>query len=174
MRTLLIFWSAFFDLCWLRLRPQDIPNSSLLLILTLVTYTLAGSISSALQLPLPEAILSGLVETLLLIILTGSLLYLTGHSTRLTQTLTALAGSSALISFLGILPLYGFYQSYLNYEDTTLMLLSMIGLFIWNILVYTHILRHALEISFMIALAVTMVTLLLMTSVLQKLVATLN
>jgi len=164
-----ILYLTFFNICCLRLGPQDLPASSILLWISLFTYTIVSGLLSILEFPLIESVLISTSETFLVVVLTSSLLYATHHLTRLTQTLTALAGTNALLGIFSLLPLYWLenIQSYL-----TLPALLLLGLKIWNIIVYTHILRHALSSSFWVGLMVTIITFSLIISILYRIFPT--
>jgi hypothetical protein len=148
MHTLQVLGKAFFDICRLRLKPQELPYSSVLLGLTLLLYTVTSSVLSAAQVSLLEAVLSSLVETLLLIALVSSLLYMTHYPRRILQTLTALAGANSLLGILSGPPMFWLFYAKLNQMDMTIPLLLLLGLIIWSLVVYAHILHHALEVSF--------------------------
>lgn len=167
MHSLLTLWSAFFDICRLRITPQDLPYSKFLLKFTLVFYTLISGAISLIQLSLPEALLSSLLDTALLVLLISSLLYFARYSTRITQTLTALAGANCVLGVLLFVPVFWlkFYQS-----DAGLPILLLLGLMVWNFVVSAHILRHTLEVPFFIGILLTGVISLLTFSVLNQVI----
>jgi hypothetical protein len=120
-------------------------------------YATINSVLSLGQLSVTAAILSSLVETGLLIMLTVSLLYFTHYSGRIIQTLTALAGSNTLLGILSIFPLLWLHQAKINHNDIGIPLLLLLGLMIWSWVIYAHILRHALEVSFFMGFVITIV-----------------
>lgn len=127
---------AFWRICILRLAPQDVPRSGVLLLLTaLVNLALSVSINS-LQLPFQYALLIALLEMGVLVGLTAALLYAFNRSARLPQTLTALMGSGAVIGAI-VLAMFVLLAE--------LPALPRLAVFLWNLLVMGHILRHALN-----------------------------
>ncbi len=142
MTTLLLL---FIDICRLRGTPQDLPGSRFLLILTTSGYFAIGLVISLLALPLGLAILSAMVDTLILVALAWFSLWITGKTPRFTQTCTALTGTGVLFGLVGW-PLITFLQGLPEGQNNSLPLLLLLGLVIWNIMVIGHILRHALGI----------------------------
>ncbi len=92
-----------------------------------------------------RAILSGLLDTTLLVVLFGGLLYVQRKRERIVQTLTALAGTGALITIVS-LPISGWFHGADKESGegglAVLMLLLLVG---WSLAVVGHILRHALS-----------------------------
>lgn len=159
MHSLQILWWTFFDICRLRVRPQDLPASSVLLNLTLFFYALTSAVSSLLQqFSLKQAILSGIVDAGLLVGLTYTLLYFARYLPRVTQTLTALAGTNGVLGILSLPLIFWLEQNRAYHSDITLPVLLLLSLFVWNFIVYAHILRHALTVHFFIGLLLTTVT----------------
>ncbi|HEC85099.1 MAG TPA: hypothetical protein ENI48_07685 [Thioploca sp.] len=170
MHTLFVLWSAFFNICRLRLGPQDLPSSNVFLGLTLFLYVVINVVLSLMQqLAVKDAVLSSLVDTGLLVVLTSSLLYFTKYSARIIQTLTALAGTNSLLGILIIPVLFWLEQIGLNEGDTSLPVLLLLGLIVWNLAVSAHILRHALAVPFFIGFFLTVVMYFLTVSILSQL-----
>jgi hypothetical protein len=167
MHSLQILSLAFFDICRLRLRPQDLPASSVLLSLTLLLYLVVTGILSLMQFPVKEAMLLSLVEIGLLVVLTSSLLYITHYAARMTQTITALAGTNSLLGIFAF-PLVLWIDFYNG--DVTLPVLLLLGLIVWNLVIHAHILRHALGVSFFIGFNLTLVIQFLTFSIINQVV----
>jgi len=154
MYTFQVLWSTFFKISCLQLKPQDLPKSNILLIVITLNYVFIGILLSIPRLSLGEAILSTLLEILLLTILVGSLLYFTHFLNRLSQTLTALMGTNTLLGWISLPVLLWYYQAKLYQWDISILLL---GLTIWNLVIYAHILRHALDIPFFTSLILSLI-----------------
>jgi hypothetical protein len=167
MHSLQILSLAFFDICRLRLRPQDLPASSVLLSLTLLLYLVVTGILSLMQFPVKEAMLLSLVEIGLLVVLTSSLLYITHYAARMTQTITALAGTNCILGIFTF-PLVLWIDFYNG--DVTLPVLLLLGLIVWNLVIHAHILRHALAISFFMGFNLTLIIHFLNFSIINQLV----
>lgn len=166
MHTFQVLTLSFFNLCRFRLKPQDLPASTVLLGLTLLFYTLTSVVLSLVHVSLPQAMLSSLVETLLLVALVSSLLLITHHFGRIIQTLTALAGADSVFGILSGLPMFWLHSASLNHSDMTIPLLLLLALIIWSLVVYAHVLRHALEVSFFTSFVLSLMIFILMTDAL--------
>jgi len=155
--ALLALVKPFVDICLLKRNPQDLPTSGLLLGITLAAYGLSGVLVSATMLPTGTALLAGLADTALLSFLTASLLYLQRLQARVPQTLTALAGTGAILGVVA-LPLTNWAQS-ARQSGTDAMLPELIILLLlgWSLTVAAHILRHALSTSFPVGLILAIV-----------------
>jgi hypothetical protein len=137
---------AFFAICKFSLGPQDLPASNFLLQLAMVAYVTTGFLVVAIQLPPGPAVTVALVDLFVLVVFVMAALKIVQKENRLTQTLTAFAGTGALISALSIpvtlmLPspsaqAGGFHA---------LSFLTFI-LLVWDLMIQGHILRHALSI----------------------------
>jgi len=169
MRALTILLFTFFDICRLRLGPQDIPASRILLSLVLFGYIIVGIVLSSVKLDPLDAILFSLVESILSIMIIGSLLHIAKKITRFYQTLTALAGTDTLFGGVRIPLIYWLAQ--LQSMDSfiaSFLFVLLLTLVIWNLIVYAHILKNALEVSFSIGVILTVVSSLLSTSILYQ------
>ncbi|RKZ76090.1 MAG: hypothetical protein DRQ57_05215 [Gammaproteobacteria bacterium] len=171
MHPLHTIWLSFFNLCRLRSGPQDLPTSSIFLALTLLFYTTISGVLSLMQFSVKDAILLTIGDTGLLVILTSSLLYTAHYPTRITQTLIAVAGTGCVF---GILSLPWVFWIEFYEGDVSLPVLLLISIIVWNFVVYTHILHHALEIHFFLASILTVIIYLLTFSVLSQFVPLIN
>ncbi len=145
----------FVDICLLRLRPQDLPASRVLLVLTLAMHTLTGIVASAQVLPVASAVLAGITGTLLLSTMVVLLLALQRRQARIMQTLSALAGSLALLDIVS-LPLNSWWDHVHDGGSVSnplpaLLLLALLG---WNLGVIGHVLRHALGVAWFIGVGI--------------------
>ncbi len=136
---------VFLDICLLRAGPQDLPYSRFLFGLALGAYASIGVMLVLSQAGLVAAILEALLDCMILVGLTWTLLSLTGKSARFLKTATALLGTGA---FLGVLAVPLVWQ--INPDET--QSLGFIGplflvLLVWSLLVLGHVLRRALEVT---------------------------
>ena len=141
--------SRFFEICLLRAGPQDLPASSVLLMLTLIAYCSAGLLLSLVNTGLANAILLVVVDVLLLAGLAYLILWIRLLTVRFMQALTALAGSGAILEF-SIWPVV-YWQQLSTATDGPGLLIASLLLWIWlfwNIAVVGHILRHTLSTTF--------------------------
>lgn len=133
----------FLAICLFRKGPQDIPLSAVLLKLSLTIYAVVGLILTGLETGLPEAALQVLLEMGMMLGFVWISLKAAGKLPRLTQTMTAMLGTDALISSLAI-PLLALLKGEPPIPIAHLLLLSLT---FWHIAVISHILRHALSQS---------------------------
>ena len=145
----------FFQICLLRMRPQDLPSSSTLLVLVLFAHTLLGVAVAAINLRFGQALVAGVADTALLCGLTTALLMLRKLHERTVQTLIALAGAGTVIGVVAYpvsLWLHSAYQA--NEQSTALatVLLMVLG---WSLVVSGHIFRHALSAPYYLGLIVS-------------------
>jgi hypothetical protein len=168
MHSLLTLWSGFFELCRLRIAPQDLPYSKFLLKFSLFFYALINVLISLVGLSFHYALLSSLLDTALLVLLVSSLLYFARHTERITQTLTALAGAHSIIGILLLVPIMwlNFYQN----DAVGFATLLLLALMVWNFVISAHILRHALEVPFFIGILLTSIISLLTFTVLSQII----
>jgi len=149
--------NPFIQICLLRQGPQDLPTSGILLAIALTAHTVMSIVWSNISLNAGSALLSGLLDTLLLVVLTATLLYAQRRKSRVIQTLTALAGTGTIITFLA-LPVSGWLQgvdqSAGEGGPAVIMLLILMG---WSLAVVGHIFRHALSIPYFFGLVLAMV-----------------
>ena len=145
----------FVRICLLRMRPQDLPSSSMLLALALLAHTVMGVAVAAVNLRFGQALAAGIIDTALLCGLTIGLLTLYTLRERAVQTLTALAGAGSVIGFLAwplSLWLHDAHAADTAPPALGLVLLLVIG---WSLTVSAHILRHALSAPFHLGLLVS-------------------
>jgi len=143
-----VFMAALFRVFWqialLRRGPQSLPASRELLLLLLAIHWLTGTLLAIGGMAPELAMLSALAGTLLMVALVHGLLIMHRHHSRVTQTLSALAGCEVLLGLmafpLGIL---------LGMGSGAQSLVGMLGLILlgWNIAIAAHIFRHSLGVS---------------------------
>lgn len=140
MGYLLRIW---LDMCRLRATPQQVPASSVLLALALGFYVLVGIVVALPGSGWSMAMLLTLLDLVVLAGITALVLRLTGKAARFNQTLSALAGTGALLGLLAV-PLV------LVAPDPVPAWagLAWLAILFWSLAVRGHILRHALEIPF--------------------------
>lgn len=146
----------FVQLVLLRLKPQDLPPSPLLMGLTLVAHFVLGTALFLLLFKLPalQSVLASATGTILLCVMTLSLLYLNRLQARAVQVITALAGADVLVS-VASLPVSTWLQMALasgaSGELPGMLFLLLLG---WNLTVAGHVLRHALSAPLSLGLLV--------------------
>ena len=143
--------TAFAKLCVFRIAPQDIPRSGALLVIATLTNLSLSVLINQIQLSVGSALLVAAIEIIALATLTAVALFYVSHLNRLIQTMTALMGSGAVIGAAVLI---------LMLAGPALPPVLRLAIFVWNLAVIAHILRHALEIhiigAFFIALGYAM------------------
>lgn len=159
MRPLLTLLLAFWNVAVFRLRPQDLPRSNLLLVVTAAANVgISLAISAVLDMPAINAS----VEMCVLVGMTVALLYAFSRSARIVQTLTALLGASAVI---------GLVVAILIVAIPNLPFAVRIAIFMWNMFVIAHVLRHALDTVFVLGCLIAFAYALTLDSLLRLLLA---
>lgn len=156
-----ILFLAFFDMCRLTKRPQDLPASTNLLTICIIVYTVLSILLTSIFQPVEKALITGVIAIILIMIFTLALLQATGKSARWTQTVTALFGTSVIINIISIPVLFLIDPTGVNTVEPnsgqSMALLMLAVLECWNIVIRAHILRHALEVNFAIALFIAII-----------------
>jgi hypothetical protein len=136
----------------LRAGPQDLPAGRAVLVLCVLIYLVITTLSfSAGERPDNLGLVLALAVSLPLI-LCWIVLKLANKLARWEQTLSALFGTSALLSLL-TLPV----SLAASGEPSAPMALIMLATFFWSFAVDAHIWRHALAVSFSTGLAVAVI-----------------
>ena len=140
--------SLFWNMSCLRVGPEQVPVSLFLRNLALFIYFIVGLSHLAVKLPLWNASLVSLVDTLLLTTMTHIALLIREKPERQTQTVTALAGTSALLGLIAF-PVFSMLPAVPEGQLSPSLVLVTLGLIVWSLVVTAHILRHALSLPFM-------------------------
>ncbi|MCF6283448.1 MAG: hypothetical protein L3J28_14805 [Candidatus Polarisedimenticolaceae bacterium] len=140
----------FFDLCLLRVKPQDLPASQALLSITFILNVLVGLLLIGDVRPHPAAaLLESFIGASLLLITLKGMLYLRQIEARFIQSATALMGSGLILSLIALplLVLAG------NGGEPTLAGTLLLLLVMWSIIILAHILRHTFTLPLPLAIS---------------------
>ena len=147
----------FLNLCLLNANPQDLPASQFLLVMSLILYLV---VSVALALPvygLNTSLTQALLEITMLIAYTWLILVMTSHGERLTQTLSALAGTGVIFGFIALPIIYSIYESTsaggVGNVWTVVAYFMITG---WLLVVYGHVFRNALSSGLFMGMLVSL------------------
>lgn len=154
---MLALLDAFFQIVLRRRGPEDLPDSAFLLGLAFAAYVIAQlpvaglifgvTVTAAAAIAVDCALLAGVFWALLLF---------TGHAPRYRQTLTALAGTGALLA-LAQAPLVFLTRLANNAGQSSAgPSLGLLALLLWSIIVQAHITSRALSSGYGIGLAVAL------------------
>ena len=160
-RDAIILAGAFCKMCLLKRRPQDVPASRELLLLTVAIYFLLDLLLAKLDENITSVLAAALADTLFLLVFTLVLLLLCRKASRWTQTVTALAGTGVVFAVLlmpAVIALSG-PEAMTAMQQALSILLYLV--LIWYVGVLGHIFRHAMSSSFALGIFVSMVYLLI-------------
>jgi hypothetical protein len=146
----------FVDIALHRKGPQDVPAAGGLFGLTLLAYLAMGAATLWPSAPSMNQVIGQLVADLVLIlVIFGGLLALTGRGGRAIQTLSALFGVGALLSAIALPFVWTVARSLTDGAPAPglelpalLSTLALFSLLLASLLITGHILRHALDWSY--------------------------
>lgn len=144
-------FEQFWNLCLLRVAPQDLPASDTLMAMTVFLYMATSFVMAVPQLPLGSSALAAVIDTLLMTGMSYLMLWARLMPERWRQTLTALAGSGALLGLVAIPLVYWEAQAGPASQASLMPQIILLAMLFWNLVVVAHILRHALSIVMMLA-----------------------
>jgi hypothetical protein len=130
---------VFLDILRLRVGPQALPVSTLLLGIVMGLHFLLGVVLLSFTLAFGSALIAALVGSLLVLGLVHAALLLRGLRSRFVQTATAMGGTEFLLA-LATLPFSGIAATGVA-AVVSLLVVS------WSFVVAAHIFRHALNVS---------------------------
>ncbi len=161
---------AFFNMCLLRSKPQDLPYSLDLLSLILFFYiTLNFLLASTSVKPL-LAVQSALIETVLIIILMFLILKINKKTNRWLKTLMAITGTGMVLSVLAIPVFILIFVIDPGDFLRTLALLLYLCMLVWNVAIVGHIFRYTLDTSLGYGVIYSILYILLTTTIIRVLV----
>ena len=147
---MMVLWRLFRDIVLFKKGPQDVPDSPVLFALVLLADVVISTVVGALEGDVSGALVQAFVASVLLLAFVALILLLTSHRERFQKTATAVLGCDALMT-LAALPI-----SLLSDVLSGLGLLIM-GILFWNLLVFAHILKHALGIGYTLSVALALI-----------------
>jgi hypothetical protein len=144
MRALL---GAFWQIVLFRRGPDSLPDSGLLLLLSLAAYVAVDVLVIAALYPSDVLLPLLLIDTGCLALWCAALLAWFGYARRIRQTLTALLGTGALLQLL-VFPLTAWPSFGIDFEiPLALRQLGALLTLLWSVAVYGYIVAAALERS---------------------------
>ena len=167
---MIAYVKALLNIILRKLGPEDLPDSAFLLGFSLAVY-LSLQVFLALILFGPSTILAKTLalDIALVTFCLWALLRLTGFQTRFRQTLTALLGTSAVLSFISA-PFSLWRQYSITAEaDAALPSTIVFAILLWSLVIDGHILSRALSKPFGVGLIASVVYFFLHALVLSQL-----
>ena len=152
---------AMWQICTLRRGPQDLPASSMLMVLMLLLNAVASATLETIEIPATSAVMAAVIDAVVVVILIWALLQTTGKQNRFLQTVTAVAGTGLILSFFALPVVAWLAASVERRQDIGIPMLLWLAVFGWNLLVIAHVLRHAIDsnlvVGFVLAVAIVFI-----------------
>lgn len=146
----------FYQLCLLKKSPQDIPYSWILNRLLILIYILISFLLFLMSASVFKAGLQVCTDLFIIIIFTRLLLWWVHKPERYQQTLSALLGSDALISFIALPATASLLVPTASSTLSVFALLMIILLMLWHWVIIGHIFRHALSQTISFGLGISL------------------
>jgi len=158
---------SWLEQCLLRRTPQADPVSGTALLWALLGYVLLDLLQARTSSDwLMSLGMTGL-DTLIMVLFSWSVLRLTKKSARYLQTLTALAGTGAVLGLVGLPLIQQAAQTQSDEGPAAMLVLGWLVLMVWSISVQAHIYRHALSSRYGVGLLVAGLQMVLVISLLK-------
>jgi hypothetical protein len=146
-------WShSWLEQLLLRRAPQDDVYSQRMLIVSLVAYMAVDLLQAFSGSAWRVASAITLTDTLVMVLFAWAVLKITGKSPRLVQTLTALAGTGALLGILGVPLVWEAVRAHHSDGPSASVVTAWLVLLVWTVAVQAHIFRHALSTGYGVGL----------------------
>ncbi len=141
-------FTSFVEICLFRRGPQDLPASGFFLGIIFAISILISFLLNLINLPIQHTALAVMINVLIVVSITWLILKLYNKPMRFVQTLTAQMGAGIIISVVAtpVIVMLAYAEDH-NINMTAPVMLWF-GLFIWELAVTAHILRHALSTTF--------------------------
>lgn len=153
--------SRFFDLCFFKIGPEDMPSSTGILKLTLFIYFVLGVIISRIDSSWNESLLTSLTDLVYMSVAVGFLLNIKKHQIRYQQTLMAMAGAGICLGIISYPIVFWLHQIDEQQQATSVAMMLLMAVVIWSVLIVVHIFQKALEIKHRTAVMLTIIYIML-------------
>ena len=161
---LLLSW---LEQCLLRRAPQADPASISTLGWSLLAYATLDLLQARASSGWQTSLAMTTLDMLIMVLFSWAVLRLTKKSARYLQTLTALAGTGAVLGLVGLPLIQQVAQVHPDEGPAGTLVLGWLVLLVWSILVQAHIYRHALSIRYGAGLLVAGLQIVLLISLLE-------
>jgi hypothetical protein len=139
----------------LKAGPEDLPYSVSLLATMTFLYLASGVLVLTAAMASGQAVANMMLDTLVLLVFSYACLSLLGFKTRFVQTVSALAGIGIVYHILAwplFIQIHGMQPGQQGVKIPALLMLLLIS---WQVLVFAHVFRHAMQLSMGRALALS-------------------
>ncbi len=145
INSLKTLFNSFLEICLFQRGPQDLPTSGFFLGIVFVISLSVALLLNLINLSFQHAVVAVILNFAVVIIITQLILRLYNKPMRFVQTLTAQLGAGIVISVFAVPVVVMLVYAEKHDVSMTTGSLFWLGLFIWEIAVTAHILRHALS-----------------------------
>ncbi len=160
----------YWRLCRLQALPQDAPRSTISQYIAITLYFVTGTIITLFSQNFATSILVAALQTILLIFVIQIALWIKKMPERIIQTISASAGTSAVIAVIAMPLLVWVSQAGVGSENV--FMVFWLALVVWETAILGHILRHSLEISLLAGLGVSLLFMYLSFTITLRLIKT--
>jgi hypothetical protein len=136
---------SWLEQCFMRRAPQDDAASPAMLQVAVVAYLGVDLLQALPGADWTVAVGMGLVDTLFMVLFCWLLLRVTNRPARFVQTLTALAGTGAVLGVAGLPMIWQAGRAPAGDTPGAMLVLGWLLLLVWSVAVKAHIFRHALS-----------------------------
>jgi hypothetical protein len=148
MSNLATLMKFFVEMCMLRKDPQALPNSLFLLQFLALTNLIVTLVVNIATMPFSTALILALLALLLVYCFTVLVLQSFNFGARLRQTLIAIFGTDLIFAAPAIALRYWSHSLEASGQQSDLAIILWLAVFMWNLIVVAHIIRHALSKPF--------------------------
>ncbi|MDH5484355.1 MAG: hypothetical protein OEY43_03885 [Gammaproteobacteria bacterium] len=147
-------FKRFSNICLLSGGPQDLPCSYFLFRVLLIAYLLSSMAGWSTELEIAQALLAAMVDGFIVLVYVYAVLQGFTKSARFLQTASAILAVGILFQLLE-LPLLFFLVDQGQHAVPMEVSLLLLALYSWNLAIYAHILRQALETTTLVSFVLT-------------------
>ena len=159
-------WS-WLEQCLLRRAPQADPASATTLCWSLLAYVALDLLHARTSSDWQTSLGMTALDALVMVLFSWAVLRLTKKSARYMQTLTALAGTGAVLGLVGLPLIQQAAQAHPDKGPAGMLVLGLLVLLVWSMSVQAHIYRHALATGYGVGLLVAGLQMVLLISLLE-------
>lgn len=162
----MLFARRLVDLMLFRAGPQDLPGNRTTLVASAVAYCIVLFAQVLVVAPTGAAAVQAILATFLLGLYASSILRLRKLPNRFTQTATALYATGAVLTLIMIGPTHAMAPYLQQMAQTSnppqsvptppgLVAVVYLIVGVWGLALYSHIYRHALDVSILLGVGAT-------------------
>ena len=166
---MLKLFNYFIDVCLLRRAPQDLPASTSLFVMVITMSVIVGAIGVSDVIPGISALAASMLDAVIIMVLLQLVLRVKNQPARFLQTATALFGSSTVLGLMALPLQLAVGDGSSEQAMAPMISVAYLVLLVWVQVVIGHILRHALNVSFMLGVGLALTYSVLSGTIIQSL-----